>query len=51
MVLKKSSSIAGEDGHWYLYNDDLVRRASSDEVRADTRGTYVLRDCDFGGRG
>lgn len=31
-----------EDGHWYLYNDDLVRRASCDEVRADTRGSYVL---------
>lgn len=31
-----------EDGHWYLYNDDLVRRASCDEVRADTCGSYVL---------
>eukprot|EP00434_Breviolum_minutum_P006439 symbB.v1.2.005684.t1/scaffold334.1/size226555/7 len=30
------------DGQWYLYNDDLVRSASKEEVLKDTQGTYVL---------
>ena len=32
----------GADGQWYLYNDDLVRSASKEEVLKDTQGTYVF---------
>ncbi|CAK9045088.1 Probable ubiquitin carboxyl-terminal hydrolase 1 (Deubiquitinating enzyme 1) (Ubiquitin thioesterase 1) (Ubiquitin-specific-processing protease 1) [Durusdinium trenchii] len=31
-----------EDGRWYLYNDDLVREVSAEEVRRQKESTYVL---------
>lgn len=31
----------GEDGRWYLYNDDLVREVSAEEVRRQKESTYV----------